>query len=86
MTDNNTLAYWAVLFIKGTEGSCTVAVTDGDYTPHNEETVRKIIETRYGKVDRMSAVGPMTDDNAHHYIRSASATPEGFDAWVKLAK
>jgi len=80
---DNTLAYWAVLFLRGTEGSGTVTVTDGDRAPHTEETVRKIIEIRYGAVDRLGAVGPFnTSELAHKYLADATATPFGLNYWL----
>jgi len=81
------LGYWAVLFIKDGDGSGTVVITDGDRSPHDEETVRKIIEFNYGKPDRVSAVGPMTTkDLAEQYLRDATSTPEGLNYWHEQMK
>jgi hypothetical protein len=57
------LQYWAVSFIMtladGTKTrQRTVATTDGDYTPHDDQTVRAIIETRFGPTDACTSSGP----------------------------
>lgn len=88
MADTETgLKFWAVLFVQGTEGSGAVTITDGNRSPHTEETVRKIIEIRYGAVDRMSAVGPFaTSELAHKYLYDATSTPEGLNYWNDQCK
>jgi len=77
------LKYWAVLFMQNGEGSGTVAVTDGERTPHDTATVLRITKTRYGAVQRFGAVGPFaTTELAHKYLTDAVSTPEGLNHWV----
>jgi hypothetical protein len=80
------LRYWAVLFVRNGDGSGVVTVTDGDRAPHTEDTVRRIIEVRYGKVDLMGTVGPMTQENAYNYLHSATSTEAGLNSWLAQCK
>lgn len=76
--------FWAVLAARahggdgGLNGFCAVAVTDGRRAPHTRETVRTMVEIKYGRVDAFDAVGLMlTDQLARDYIHRATSTPQG---------
>ena len=84
--------FWAVLAARARggdgelKGFCTVAVTDGHRAPHTPETVRKMVEIKYGRVEAFDAVGPMlTDQSARDYIHSATSTQEGLNHWLDQA-
>jgi hypothetical protein len=86
------LRYWAVLAARARggdgelKGFCTVAVTDGDRAPHTTETVRKMTEIKYGRVEVLDAVGPMLNDQlARDCIHSATSTLQGLNHWLAQA-
>ncbi|MFD0407277.1 hypothetical protein [Kitasatospora sp. NPDC127116] len=80
------LLYWAVLYVQGDEGSGLVSVTDGWHSPHSVDSVRRSVEIRHGKVDKLSAVGPMRSrELARQYLEAATSTEAGLNFWLAQA-